>query len=91
MKNQIDNDTWVYVVVQDPGSANEQLIGFVDKDDGKQYVPVFLKKDDAIGWAYNMPKKETIKHEVQAIIYEELCEILDKNNFEVYVMDNEND
>ena len=89
MDDKINKNTWVYVVVQDPGSNNEQFVGMVDKKTSKQYIPAFLKKDDATGWAYNLPDKGSSKYEVQAVIYEELCEQSAENNFEVSIMDQE--
>ena len=53
MENKIDNDTWVYVIVQNPDTGNNQLAGFVDKDSKEQLVPTFSEKNEALGWMYS--------------------------------------
>jgi len=43
----IQNDRWVWVVVQDPGD-NEQFLGQRDEAKGISFIPVWLEKDAAL-------------------------------------------
>ncbi len=71
MAIKIDNSTWVYVIVQNPG-ADEKIIGQKDPDREIAFIPVFTDKDSAQQGFLQFPKARGHKYEIQAIIYEDL-------------------
>ena len=46
MTNKINNDDWVWVVVQDPG-GNEQYLGQQEKESNVAFIPMFKEKEMA--------------------------------------------
>ena len=85
MTENIKDDTWIYVVVQNPGAGNESYLAFADEEDSGQYVPAFTDKDAALGWLYNYSSKNTGKYEVQAIYYDFLKDQVEENGFKVVI------
>ncbi len=71
MATRIDGNTWVYVLVQNPG-ADEKIIGQNDPDHGISFIPAFTDKDSAQQGFLQFPKARGHKYEIQAIIYEDL-------------------
>jgi hypothetical protein len=87
LKDQI-NDTWFYVVVQNPGILNEQFVGYTDKKTGATFIPAFKTKETAQQCFLIMPKDiMNEKYEVQAIIKEDLMNHAQKNEYEVFLLD----
>ena len=84
--NQIKDDTWVYVVVQNPEKKDEKFVAFADDETNEHYIPAFLKKNQAIGWLYNLKKTVGTKYEVQAIFYDFLMEQAGLNEYKVHIM-----
>ncbi|MFO7752465.1 MAG: hypothetical protein R6V41_05030 [Desulfobacteraceae bacterium] len=79
---------WYYIIVQNPGSPEEQLTGFSDEDSGTDFVPVFRSKEEAQQCFLLMPKDViNIKYEVQAIIKEDLIYQAGKKDYRIYLMD----
>ena len=85
MGNSIKPDTWVWVVVQDPGS-NEQFLGQTDKEDKIDFIPTFLQKEDAQQCFPQMLKEKGRKYEIQAILFEELASDAAQNGFMLFVV-----
>ena len=82
-------DIWYYIVVQGPGTAQEQIIGFKDKNTKIIFVPAFLTKEEAQECFLVMPKDiMNEKYEVQAIIKEDLIYQAEKNKYNIFLMDN---
>ena len=46
MNKEIRADTWIWVVIQDPG-AKEQFLGQLDEDKSESFIPAFYQKEDA--------------------------------------------
>ncbi len=46
MANSVKDDTWVWVVIQDPG-GDEQFLGQLDEESNISFIPAFFKKEDA--------------------------------------------
>lgn len=87
MNDQINN-TWYYVVIQNPGTSGEQLVGYTDKETKATFIPAFQTKETAQQCFLLMPKDiMNEKYEVQAIIEEDLLEEARKNEYEVFLMD----
>jgi len=79
---------WYYIVVQNPGTSNEQFMGYADKDTKATFIPCFKTKEIAQQCFLLMPKDIiNEKYEVQAIIKEDLMVHAAKNSYEVFLLD----
>jgi len=82
------NNIWYYIVVQNPGTSNEQFVGYTDKETKTTFIPTFKTKEIAQQCFLLMPKDIiNEKYEVQAIIKEDLMDHAKKTNFEVFLLD----
>lgn len=88
MTEKINNDDWVWVVVQDPG-GNERFLGQEEKESGIAFIPMFKEKEDALMCMPLMTRDKNIKYEAQAVIYSDLKEQTVGSGFVLYLMDNE--
>ncbi len=82
------NDKWYYIVVQDPGSPDEQFMGYEDKTNGMVFIPAFASKEEATQCFMVMPK-DIMKHkyEVQAIIKDDLTAHASKSGYKIFLLD----
>lgn len=85
MVKEIKSDTWIWVIVQDPG-ANEQFLGQLDKDERESFIPAFYQKDEAQQCLIQLKTEKGKKYEVQAICYGELAEDAAKNDFMIFML-----
>jgi hypothetical protein len=81
----IQDDSWVWVVVQDPGS-NEQFLGQHDEEKDVSFIPTFLKKDEAEQCLPYLTRDKAKEYEVQAILFEELAKHSAQNGFVVFIL-----
>ena len=88
MKSSLDNETWVFVAIQNPGN-NEQYFGLHDDEADVSYIPAFKNKDDALSCLVNLPTEKGTKYEVQAIIFEDLSNDAIKNDFLIFLLDSD--
>lgn len=86
MNKKIDANTWVYVLIQNPG-GNEQIVGQHDKESDTSFIPAFLGKEAAEQGVMFMPREKGHKYEIQAIIYEDLSRFALENKFLVFILD----
>ncbi|MBU8849317.1 MAG: hypothetical protein KOO64_07210 [Desulfobacterales bacterium] len=87
MNDQI-KDTWYYIIIQNPGISNEQFVGYTDKETNATFIPAFKNKEIAQQCFLIMPKDiMNNKYEIQAIIKEDLLDQAQKNNYEVFLLD----
>ncbi len=86
MGNEIENDTWVYVVVQNP-EGDENLLGLKDEENDADFLPAFLTKDAAEDNFLNIPREKGKKYEIQAIIFEDLAKHAKENGFMIFILD----
>ncbi len=86
--NQTIKNKWVHVVVQNPGTPREELLGYTTPQIPEAFVPTFVTRDEAHACFMIMPK-DIMKHkyEIHAILQEDLTEQARKNNFKVFLMD----
>jgi len=82
----IQNDQWVWVVVQDPG-GNEQFLGQRDDVKGITFIPVWLEKDAALDGMKLLARDQGVKYEVQAIQYETLAPKAAEAGYRLFVLD----
>jgi len=81
-------DTWYYVIVQTPGTENEQFLGYKDKNTDEPFIPAFETKEIAQQCFLVMPKDVmNEKYEIQAIIKEDLMLAAQKNDYAVFLLD----
>ena len=85
MKNELTPDTWIWVVVQNPG-ADEQLLGQEYQDQKVSFIPAFFEKEEAQQCLVQMTTNKGDKHEVQAILYDELVQSAAKNDFMIFML-----
>ncbi|MBF0303384.1 MAG: DUF3110 domain-containing protein [Desulfamplus sp.] len=81
---------WVYVVVQDPETSSEQLMGFSsdDKSVSEPFIPAFETKEEAQQCFLLMPKDlMKRKYEIQAIIKDDLIIYAKTNGYKVVMID----
>ena len=88
MTTQIDNNTWVYVLVQNPG-ANENIIAHNDAETNILFIPAFFDKDAAQQGILHIPKESGHKYEIQAIIFEDLERYATEGQSLIFFLDGE--
>jgi hypothetical protein len=86
MNKTIQEDQWVWVVVQDPG-GNEQFLGQRDETEGISFIPVWPEKEAALACLDLLARDKGIKYEVQAIQYETLAPKTAEAGFRLFVLD----
>ena len=85
MNEELKSDTWIWVIVQNPG-ANEQYLGQLDEDNKESFIPAFYDKGDAQQCLIHMKTEKANKYEVQAICFGELSKDAVKNNFMIFML-----
>jgi hypothetical protein len=88
MTHNIDANSWVYVLVQDPGSK-EHIIGQREPDHQIAFIPTFMDKESAMQGIVNLPKDKGHKYEIQAIIYEDLEKYAAESGFLIFILDDQ--
>jgi hypothetical protein len=81
----IKNDQWIYVLVHG-AEGDEQLLGQQDEQTGRSFIPVFLKKEDALMNMNLLAREKGRKYEVQAMLYEDLLERIAGQGFALFVL-----
>jgi hypothetical protein len=85
MSKEIRSDTWIWVVIQDPGE-NEQFLGQLDEDKSESFIPAFYQKEDAQQCLIQLKTEKLKKYEVQAICFDELAKDAKKNDFMIFML-----
>lgn len=88
MAQKIDAHSWVYVLVQNPGT-DDQIVGQTDTENNLSFIPMFLDKESATHGAIHLPKQKGRKYEIQAIIFEDLEKYAAEGQFILFVIDDE--
>jgi hypothetical protein len=86
VKSSIKGDTWVWVVVQDPG-GDEQFLGQLDEEKNISFIPAFYQKEDAQQCFVQMHREKGRKYEIQAIFFDELTKDAAKQGFMIFMLD----
>ena len=86
MTAKIDDNTWIYTVITNPGS-DEQVLGQHDTEADISYIPIFTEKEDATQGLLNLEVERGTRCEVQAVLYSDIATVADKNGFLVYLLD----
>jgi len=85
MEKEIKPDTWIWVVVQNPG-PQEQFLGQEYADQNVSFIPAFFEKEDAQQCLVHMTTRKGDKYEVQAVFYKELAEDAAKHDFMIFML-----
>ncbi len=86
--NESVKDTWYYIIVQNPGTPDEQFVGYMDEETGLTFMPCFENKEIAQQCFLLMPKDAiNNKYEIQAVIKEDLMSLAAKNRYDVFLLD----
>lgn len=88
MSQTIDKDSWVFVVVQDPGK-NEAIVAQRDSEHDLSFIPVFQERDTALQGITRLVKEPGHAFEIQAIIYEDLLIYAQKHAVLIFFLDGE--
>ena len=85
MSELMKADQWVYVFIH--GSEGDaQILGQQDKEASVSFIPVFLKKDEALMNLNLLARDKGRKYEVQAIMYEDLVARAADQGFMIFVL-----
>jgi hypothetical protein len=88
LKNKTITEKWYYVIVQDPDTSTEQIVGFAEEDTNKKFLPAFKTKQDAERCFMMMPKDIFAgRYDTHAIIEEDLFGAAEKNGHKIYLLD----
>ena len=85
MKSKLTPDTWIWIVVQNPGT-DEQFLGQHDQDQDISFIPAFFEKEDAQQCLIHMATQKGAKYEVQAILLGDLTKDAAKNGFMIFML-----
>ncbi|UCG08285.1 MAG: hypothetical protein JSV83_06460 [Desulfobacterales bacterium] len=88
MAKAITADTWVWVVVEDPG-GDEQFLGQFDEKRNISFIPAFYQKEDAQQCFAQMHRQKEKKYEVQATFFGELAIDAAKHGFMIFMLNRE--
>lgn len=86
MSSPIAEDQWVWVVVRDP-EGEALLLGQVDEEKGERFVPAFLEKEHALAALNRLAREPGLRHEVQAIPFQDLAAQVKRDTCCVFVLD----
>ena len=84
MTDKLSSDTWIWVIVQNPG-GNEQFLGQHDKKD-VSFIPAFYEKDAAQQCLIQLITEKGEKYEAQAILFEELAKDAAQHGFLIFML-----
>ena len=88
MATAVQDDQWVWVIIQDP-EKNPQYLGQLDDTGKVSYIPVFMEKDHALQCMNLFKKEKLYTYEAQAVIYGDLVKDAGKNGFLILILDSE--
>ena len=78
-------DTWIWVIVQDPGK-NEMFLGQYDEVNDVSFIPAFLERQDALDVLKKLDRDRDKEYEVQAIKYGLLTGYGEENGFVIFIL-----
>lgn len=87
-KKELTPESWVWAIVQNPGS-NESFLGQQDATNDIKFVPAFYDKDSALRCMNGFSKEASSTYEPQAVILEDLLSYTNKHGFIIFLLDNE--
>lgn len=85
MSELIKDEQWIWVIVHGP-EGDEQLLGQQDDENNESFIPVFLKKEEALMSLNLLAREKGLKYEAQAMLYEDLVARTAKQGFMLFVL-----
>jgi hypothetical protein len=85
MTEKINSETWIWVIVQNPG-GDEQFLGQYDERKDLSFIPAFYEKDIANQCLGRLITEKGTKYEAQAILYEELVKDAAQHGFSIFML-----
>jgi len=85
MTSKLNPDTWIWVIVQEPG-GNEQFLGQHDDKKDVSFIPAFYEKDIAQQCLIQLITEKGKKYEAQAILFEELAKDAAQHGFSIFML-----
>ena len=83
-----NSENWLFVIIQNPGTGREQLLGYTDEGSDETFVPAFKSKEIAQQCFLMMPKDiMNQKYEIQAILKEDLITYTSEEQHAVALLD----
>ena len=86
MAEKLSAESWVWVIVMDP-EASPQYLGQQEEGTDVAYIPVFRSKEDAQQGLVSLSISKGRKIEIQAVMYDHLCEDAAPNGFQLFIID----
>ena len=88
MKDNTVTDNWYYVIVQNPGTSSEEILGFMDDTTDKKFLPAFKTKQDAESCFQMLPKDLFNQaYDIHAVIEEDILATAEKGGHQVFLLD----
>jgi len=88
MGTGLKDDSWVWVIVQNPG-AGEQFLGQHDTETDVSFIPAFLEKEEAGQGLKRLVRDQKGTYEIQAIQVDHLAQEAERNGFQVFLLNGE--
>ena len=85
MTDTLTSDTWIWVIVQNPG-GDEQFLGQHDDKKDISFIPAFYEKDIAQQCLIQLITEKGNKYEAQAILFEELAKDAAQHGFLIFML-----
>jgi hypothetical protein len=85
MTDKLNRDTWIWVIVQNPG-GDEQFLGQYDDKKDVSFIPTFYEKDVAQQCLGRLITEKGQKYEAQAILFEELAKDASQHGFSIFML-----
>ena len=85
MADKLTAESWIWVIVQNPG-GDEQFLGQYDDKKDISFIPAFYEKDTANQCLGRLITEKGRKYEAQAILYEELTKDAAQHGFYIFML-----
>jgi hypothetical protein len=87
MSIELNKDTWIWVIVQNP-EKKASFLGQHDTENDIKFIPAFLEKEAALMCMNQLTKDESDTYEPQTLFYDDLLRYCNENVFLIYLLDN---
>ena len=85
MTDKLTSDSWIWVIVQNPG-GDEQFLGQYDDNKDVSFIPAFYEKDVAQQCLIQLITEKGEKYEAQAILFDELAKDAAQHGFLIFML-----
>ncbi|MCG8564253.1 MAG: hypothetical protein MI747_04135 [Desulfobacterales bacterium] len=82
------DNNWYFLIVQNPGTPDEEFVGFTHPETLDNFLPVFKSRQEAEDCFTLMPKDLfNEKYDIHAIIEEDLMAAAQTAGHQIYILD----